>query len=59
MDPLLPQPSTTDKVESYQTIAPKQLIRIGYMRFLPPKPVPGVAMTIKIASIDGQGVTLV
>ena len=43
-----------DKADSYQTIAPKQLLRLGYMRFLPPKPVPGVARTIKMASIDRQ-----
>ena len=43
-----------DKADSYQTIAPKQLLRLGYMPFLPPKPVPGVARTIKMASIDGQ-----
>ena len=41
-----------DKAVFYQTIAPKQLTRRGYMRFLPPKPVPGVARTIKMASID-------
>ena len=43
-----------DKADSYQTIAPKQLLRLGYMRFLPPKPVPGVARTIKMASMDRQ-----
>ena len=44
-----------NKVDSYQTVAPKQLPRLGYMRFLTPKPQPSVARTIEMASIDRQG----
>ena len=46
-----------EKTDSYQTIAPKHILRRDYMRVMRPKPVPGVARSIEMAPSNVQPVT--
>ena len=46
-----------DKAVSYQTIAPKHILRRDCMRVMRPKPVPGVARSIEMAPSKAQCVT--
>ena len=47
-----------EKTDSYQTIAPKHILRRDYIRVMRPKPVPGVARSIEMAPSNVQCLTV-